>query len=72
MKTQRTKARLITAGVSVVAIGMFRMVAYNFFTTVDRGEQTVEAMYASCCSSERLGSGAAVESPVLKPEYTSE
>ena len=54
------------------ADGVFRMVAYNFFTVVEPGEHTVEVMYAGCCSSEPFGSGAAVESPVLKLEYTGE
>lgn len=54
------------------ANGVFRMVAYNFFTAVEPGEHTVEVMYAGCCSSEPLGSGAAVESPVLKLEYAGE
>jgi hypothetical protein len=54
------------------ANGVFRMVAYNFFTVVQPGEHTVEVMYAGCCSSEPFGSGAAVESPVLKLEYTGE
>ena len=54
------------------ANGVFRMVAYNFFTVVEPGEHTVEVVYAGCCSSEPLGSGAAVESPVLKLEYTGE
>jgi hypothetical protein len=46
-----------------------RMVAYNFFRTVKPGEHTVEVLFAGCCSSNPLGSGAVVNRATLILEF---
>jgi hypothetical protein len=51
------------------SIGPYRMVAHDFFGTVTPGDHLVEVLFAGCCSGNPVGSGAAVENPVITLEH---
>ncbi len=51
------------------SIGPYRMVAHDFFATVKPGDHVVDVVWAGCCSGNPLGSGAAVENPVITIQH---
>lgn len=51
------------------SIGPYRLVGHDFFALVEPGDHLVEVLWAGCCSNNPLGSGAAVEDPVITLEH---